>query len=223
MSITANKIMVGVPAGYLSPRLPFPPNPQFNVSVGVEIAPGLGISLDGKALLVGAEGHQGTTEVLGRLEDGTYPQRDTVVLRDGDQTDVDGFHDWQDYSLKGKAYDFLAAGDSDQQTFRVRETEDGLRVGSKYSGRSWTVKETPKGVTVKSDYEGGESFVVSTRNGVTTVDSNLPEQDFTITHGSQTAVIDGHYAFDDFVLTAKDGGRELKGHYPQQRFLINYK
>ena len=56
MSIAANRptLMVGVPTGYLSPQLPFPKNAESHVSVGVEIAPGLGIGLDGKTLLVGA-------------------------------------------------------------------------------------------------------------------------------------------------------------------------
>ncbi|HIB64616.1 MAG TPA: hypothetical protein EYO33_05790 [Phycisphaerales bacterium] len=226
-------IMVGVPVGYLSPRLPFPPNADYNCSVGVEIAPGLGVSLDGKALLVGAEGHQGKTDVLGRLEDGTYPQRDTVVLRSGDQTDVDGADTWRDFSLKGKARDFLAAGDSDRQNFTVKETENGLRVGSQFAGRAWTVENTADGVrrrrrawkafsSVRSDFAEGESFHVSVKDGVTTVDSSLPEQDFTVQRTESGAVIDGHYAFDDFQLSHTDDGYEFKGHYPQQKFLISY-
>lgn len=215
-------IMVGVPVGYLSPRLPFPPNADYNCSVGVEIAPGLGVSLDGKALLVGAEGHQGKTDVLGRLEDGTYPQRDTVVLRSGDQTDVDGADTWRDFSLKGKARDFLAAGDSDRQNFTVKETENGLRVGSQFAGRAWTVENTADGVSVRSDFAEGESFHVSVKDGVTTVDSSLPEQDFTVQRTESGAVIDGHYAFDDFQLSRTGDGYEFKGHYPQQKFLISY-
>ncbi len=219
------KLMVGVPAGYLSPRLPFPPNVSYNVAVGVELAPGLGVSLDGKALLVGAEGHQGRTEVTGHLveDDGKirYPQRDTVVLRGGDETVVDGYHDWQDYSLKGNSSDFAAAGDTPVQSFTVKETEDGLRVGSPYAARAWTVTNTDQGVTVHSDFDKGERFTVTTDGNVTTVDSNFDDQDFTVTRTADGgAVIDGHLKPEDFTFSKTDKGYDLQGYYPQQHFAI---
>lgn len=152
-------LMVGVPSAYLSPRLPFPPNPEYAVSVGVEIAPGLGVSLDGKTLLVGPEGHQGKTEILGRLSDGTMPQRDTVVLRSGDETVVDGYHDWQDYALKGKAQSFQAQGDSSVKNFNVDQTENGFRVDSQYPARAWTVEYQADGsAKVQSDFDRGETL-----------------------------------------------------------------
>lgn len=216
------QMMVGVPAGYLSPRLPFPPNVGYNVAVGVEIAPGLGISLDGKALLVGAEGHQGRTEIIGHLADGTYPQRDTVVLRSGDETEVDSLYDWQDYSLKGSASEFIAAGDTPVQSFSVKPTENGTRVGSPYAARAWSVTETENGVSVRSDFEDGERFEVSTKDGVTTVDSNFDEHDFTVTRNADGgAVIDGHYTTQDFTFAKTDAGYDLQGHYPQQHFAIS--
>lgn len=214
------KMMVGVPVGYLSPRLPFPPNPTYNCSVGVEIAPGLGVSLDGKALLVGADGHEGKTEVIGHLEDGTYPQRDYVVLRSGDETDVDSVNSWQDYSLKGAPKNFYAAGDSERQNFTVKETDNGFRVGSKFASRAWTVTNTEDGVSVRSDFADGETFNVSVKDGVTTVDSNFIDQDFTITKTDAGAKIDGHLAYEDFDFTKTDNGYDLKGYYPQQHFVI---
>lgn len=213
--------MAGVPAGYLSPRLPFPPNADYNVSVGVEIAPGLGISLDGKALLVGPEGHQGRTDIIGHLEDGTYKNRDTVVLRSGDETTVDGDQQWRDFSMKGKRRAFLAAGDTDRQGFTVASTDSGFRVKSKFAARAWTVSETPRGASVSSKYEDGERFTVRTQGNTTIVDSNLPDQDFTITRNADGSVlIDGKYSPDDFTFRSTDSGYELKGFYPQQHFKI---
>lgn len=223
LSASRPRLMVGVPTSYLSPRLPFPPNVDYNVSVGVELAPGIGVSLDGKALLVGPEGHEGQTKIDGHLADGTYKNRDSVVLRSGEDTQVDGFQDWQDYALQGSGQDFSAEGDSSLRSFTVKTTDDGFRVSSDYSARSWTVRHTPEGSVVESDFEGGEKFMVSGDGGQILIDSNLEDQDFTITEQSDgSKVIDGKYATDDFVFRATDSGHELKGHYPQQHFRVSY-
>lgn len=223
MSITAQRpnLMVGVPSGYLSPRVPFPPNVDYNVSVGVEIAPGLGISLDGKTLLVGAEGHEGKTEILGRLKDGTFPQRDTVVLRSGEDTVVDGHFGWQDYKLRGKGGSFTAEGDSVERGFTVTPTENGFRVENPKSARAWSVEGTDSGYSVVSDFAGGESFQVSKSGNTTLVDSSHPDQDFTVTQqGNGTAVVDGRYSTDDFSWNPTSRGFELQGHHPQQFFQV---
>jgi hypothetical protein len=223
ISTSAPKLMAGVPTAYLSPRLPFPPNVDYNVSVGVELAPGLGVSLDGKALLVGPGGRLGRTEITGRLADGTYPQRDSVVLRSEGETAVDGFHDWQDYTLKGSAQSFSAAGQDELRGFSVASTEDGFRVSSPYSARSWTVKTTDEGVSVRSDFADGEQFLVTSEAGVTTIDSNFDNQDFTVTRNADGgAVIDGHLLPEDFSFSPTGNGYELTGYYPQQRFVIAF-
>lgn len=224
MLATKPNLMVGVPSGYLSPRLPFPPNVEYNVSVGVEIAPGIGVSLDGKALLIGADGYQGTTEVIGHLEDGTYPQRDTVVLRTGEETGVDGHHAWQDYQLRGTPGRFSATNEDERKSFTVETTADGMRVESPFAARAWTVKQSGDGFTVKSDYEDGESFHVTRSGDTTTVDSNFENQDFTVTRNDDgTTTIDGHLKPEDFVFSPTESGYELTGHYPQQHFAINFK
>lgn len=223
MSIAATRpnLMVGVPSGYLSPRLPFPPNVDYNVAVGVEVAPGLGISLDGKTLLVGAQGHQGRTEILGRLKDGTMPQRDTVVLRGADETVVDGHYDWQDFRLKGSRDQFSAEHAELHKGFTVTPTENGFRVENPLAARAWTVEENEAGFAVRSDFAGGETFVVSKNGDTTLVDSNLAEQDFTITQKADgTAIIDGHYKVDDFTWNPTSNGYQLQGHHPQQRFEV---
>ena len=213
--------MAGVPSAYLSPRIP-PPNVGYNVSVGVEIAPGLGISLDGKALLVGPGGHQGRTDILGHLPDGSYKSRDSVVLSSDSETRVDGYHAWQDYSLYGSAEEFSAQGDSALRSFTVNPTDSGFEVKSEYSARTWTVSQDANSISVVSDYDDGERFVVSTQDGVTTVDSNFEGQDFTLTKQEDESVfIDGKLTTQDFTFKATDSGYDLKGHFPQQHFRVN--
>ncbi len=223
MSINANRpnLMVGVPTGYLSPRLPFPPNVEATATVGIELAPGLGISLDGKALLVGAAGHSGRTEITGRLKDGTFPQRDSVVLRSGEQTTVDGHYNWQDYKLEGSRDNFRATGEQVHHGFSVTPTDNGFRVENPKAARAWTVEANDGGYAVRSDFEGGETFQVSRQGNTTLVDSNLPDQDFTITQkDGGAAIIDGHLKTDDFSWTPTAQGFELQGHHEQQRFGI---
>lgn len=223
-TLSRPNLMVGVPSAYLSPRIPFPSNPEYTASVGVEIAPGLGVSLDGKTLLVGPEGHQGKTEILGRLSDGTMPQRDTVVLRSGDQTLVDGYYDWQDYALKGQAQSFQAQGDSPVKGFTVEQTESGFRVESQFPARAWTVEYNADGsARVQSDFDRAESFVVSTGAGVTKVDSSYDDHDFTVAKQANGEVsIDGRYSVQDFLFSQTEDGHQLKGHYPQQFFKVVY-
>lgn len=215
-------LMVGVPSGYLSPRLPFPPNVEYNVSVGVELAPGLGISLDGKAILVGAQGHQGRTEILGRLADGTLPQRDTVVLRRGEETVVDGHFDWQDYRLQSQGDRVTASGADVTKSFTVSPTPNGgFRVENPKAARAWTVEPHADGFSVKSDSPEAESFQVSRQGNATLVDSNFPDQDFTVlTQPNGAAIIDGHLRTEDFTWTPNAQGFVLQGHHEQQRFAV---
>ena len=216
-------LMVGVPSGYLSPQTPFPPNVEYNVAVGVEIAPGLGISLDGKTLLVGADGHQGRTDIIGHLKDGLYPQRDTVVLRGGEDTTVDGYYGWQDFQLKGKPGQFTAQHAEPNRGFTVTTTENGFRVENPKAARAWTVESNDAGFAVRSDFAEGETFQVSKNGSTTTVDSNFAEQDFSITQQSNgTAVIDGHYKVDDFTWNPTEKGYDLQGHYAHQHFAVGF-
>lgn len=215
------QLMVGVPSGYLSNRLPFPPNVEYNVPVGVEIAPGLGISLDGKTLLVGPDGHQGRTDIVGHLKDGLYPQRDTVVLRGGEETTVDGYYNWQDFKVKGQPGEFTAENENPVRGFSVTSTDNGFRVENPKAARAWTIEANEGGFSVRSDYEGGETFQISRNGNTTLVDSNLAEQDFTVTQQSNgAAVIDGHYKFDDFTWNPTAKGYDLQGHFEHQHFAI---
>lgn len=215
--------MVGVPTSYLSPQMP-PPNVGYNVSVGVELAPGLGVSLDGKALLVGPDGHQGQTDILGHLADGSMKTRDRVILRSADQTEVDGYHDWHDYTLKGTSTDFTAQAKEDDKSFTVTSTDNGFRVESPFTARAWTVSYQENRAIVRSDFQSGEHFEVSTDGAVTLVDSNLPEQDFTVTrHADGASTLDGTLRTEDFEFRPTNSGYDLKGFYPQQHFRLEEK
>lgn len=224
MSVTVSSrpnLMVGVPSGYLGSQLPFPPNVEYNVPVGVEIAPGFGISLDGKTLLVGAEGHQGRTEIIGHLKDGTLPQRDTVVLRGGGETTVDGFYSWQDFKLKGQAGQFSAENENAARGFTVTPTANGFRVENAKAARAWTVEANDGGFAVHSDFKDGETFQVSRNGNTTLVDSNFDDQDFTVTQQADgAAVIDGHLRTEDFTWNPTQKGFDLQGHYDQQHFQV---
>ncbi len=221
ISTTRPNLMVGVPSGYLSPRLPFPPNVEYNVPVGVEVAPGLGISLDGKTLLVGAAGHEGRTDIKGSLKDGKYPQRDTVVLRGNEQTSVDGHYNWQDFKLQGQASQFSAQNEDPLRSFNVTPTANGFRVENPKAARAWTVEANESGFSVRSDFDKGETFQVSKQGNTTTVDSNFDEQDFTVTQQSNgAAIIDGHLKIDDFTWNPTQSGFDLQGHHDHQRFQV---
>ena len=221
ISASRPNLMVGVPSGYLNSQLPFPPNVEYNVPVGVEIAPGLGISLDGKTLLVGAGGHQGRTDIVGHLKDGTLPQRDTVVLRNGDETTVDGHFNWQDFKLKGKADQFSAQNEDDVRGFSVTPTANGFRVENPKAARAWTVEANDGGFAVRSDFKDGETFQVSKNGNTTLVDSNFNDQDFSVTQQPNgAAIIDGHLRTEDFIWNPTEKGYDLQGHYDQQHFQI---
>ena len=185
-------------------------------------APGLGISLDGRALLVGPGGAEGNTEIVGHLEDGTYPQRDTTVTREGSVTNVDGHHgEWRDYVLDGQESDFVATGATELEGFSVTQTDNGFRVESDYAARAWNVEETADGFSVSSDFEDGERFQISQQGAVTTVDSNFEEQDFSVTRQADGSVaIDGHLVIEDFTFQSTEDGYLLEGYYPQQRFQL---
>lgn len=221
MSSIRPNLMVGVPSAYLSPRRPFPDNPQYNVAVGVEIAPGFGISLDGKALLVGADGHQGRTEILDHPAGGKGSILDTVVTRQQDLTIVDGEFNWRDYSLKGSRDGFTATGESPDVSFSVSQTPEGLRVESHKTARAWNVKATDSGYSIESDFAMGEKFQVTKEGNKTIIDSSFDDHDMALVASNDGSVfIDGKYPVQDFHWTPNSQGFELKGHHPQQHFHV---
>lgn len=221
IAATSPRLMVGVPTGYLSPQIP-PPS-QFVTTVGIEVEPGLGISIDGKAILVGPQDANEKVEILGRLEDGTYPQRDFLVTRQGLQSVVDGYYNHQDYKLDQKGNHLYVKGETDVESFTADYRANGFDINSKYSGRTYKVDVDGANATVKPAWQEGRQYQIEQRGNTTFVDGGHEDINFSFTRNSDGSItIDGKYAYNDFTIKEENGNLVLKGHYPQQKFVIKH-
>lgn len=222
MSITAAspRLMVGVPTGYLSPQIPAPD--QFNVAkVGIEIEPGLGISIDGKALLVGPKDATEKVDITGHLADGTYPQRDFQVTRQGLQAVVNGYYDRQDYSLDQKGNQLDVKGIDDYETFKANYRADGFDISNKYSGRCFKVDVNGSQATVVPGDAGGIQYKVTQDGNTTRVETGHVELDFSFTRKEDGSIfVDGQLKPDDWDIKREGGALVMQGYYPQQHYLI---
>jgi len=219
MHIAANsgpRLMVGVPAGSLVPLIP-PPD-QYSPTVGVELTPGLGISLDGKVLLVGQKGTEESLELIGHLPDGTYPQRDFRIRHAGDRTTVDGYYARQDFSLTRSGASLSVAGVNDRESFSA----EGLNVSSLYPARTWQVTMGERHAEVRSkDPLGARYLLLADQPNETRVYSTLATQDFTVRHHDDGRItVDGQAPHQDFTLTPTADGLVVQGHYPQQHYVL---
>lgn len=222
MAITAQspRLMVGVPTGYLSPQIP-PPATGHVAAVGIEIEPGLGISLDGKALLVGPKDAFEKQDIVGHLDGGTYPNRDFQVLRQGGQTTVNGYYDNQDYKLQQSGNRVDVKGQTDREDYSAIFRPDGIDVKSKWAARSYTVNVDGANASVKSDYADGIQYQLKQEGNTTRVSTGIPEADFTFTRqGDGSIVIDGNLKPQDFTIGRQDGALVVQGYYPQQKFVV---
>lgn len=222
MSITASspRLMVGVPTGYLSPQIP-PPNTYHVNSVGIEIEPGLGISLDGKAILVGPKEATDKFDIIGHLSDGTYPNRDFQVTRQGLQTLVNGHYDNQDYSLNQTGNQVDIKGKEDVHNVQAQYRADGIDVLSKYAARAYTVNVNGSEATVVSGYADAPKYKVTQEGNTTKVDAGFEEGNFSFTRKEDGSIfIDGQLKPQDFDIKREGGKLVVQGHYPQQRFVI---
>ena len=222
MSITAAspRLMVGVPTGFLSPQIP-PPNSYHVTSVGIEIEPGLGISLDGKAILVGPKEATDKFDIIGHLEDGTYPQRDFQVTRQSLQTIVNGRDNYQDYELNQQGSHLDVKGEDDVKSFTADYRADGMDVNSKYSGRTYHATVDGNKASVVSAWENGIKYDLTQEGNVTRVSTGHEECDFTFTRKDDGSIfIDGQLKPQDFNITHENGGLVVQGYYPQQHFVI---
>ncbi|MFN8608985.1 MAG: hypothetical protein U0931_15735 [Vulcanimicrobiota bacterium] len=222
MSITASspRLMVGVPTGYLSPQIP-PPNTYHVNSVGVEIEPGLGISLDGKAILVGPKDASEKFEIIGHLSDGTMPQRDFQVTRQGLQALVNGYYDNQDYSLNQQGNRLDVKGSEEVQNYSATYRADGIDVASKYPARAYTVNVNGSEATVVSAWQDGPKYKITQEGNTTRVDAGSPEGSFTFTRKDDGSIfIDGQLKPQDFDITRENGKLVVQGYYPQQHYVI---
>lgn len=222
MSITASspRLMVGVPTGYLSPQIP-PPNTYHVNSVGIEIEPGLGISLDGKAILVGPKETTEKFDIIGHLSDGTMPQRDFQVTRQGLQALVNGYYDNQDYSLNQQGNKLDVKGSEDVQNFSATYRADGIDVASKYASRAYTVNVSGSEATVVSAWENGPKYKITQDGDTTKVDAGFEEGNFTFTRKEDGSIfIDGQLRPQDFDIKRENGKLVVQGYYPQQHYVI---
>lgn len=222
MSISAAspRLMVGVPTGFLSPQIP-PPNSYHVTSVGIEIEPGLGISLDGKAILVGPKDQTEKFDIIGHLEDGTYPQRDFQVTRQGLQAVVNGYYDHQDYQLDQQGSQLTAKGQTDVESFGANYRDNGVDVTSKYPARAYTVNVDGANATVVPAWQDGIKYSLTQEGNVTKVTTGHEELDFTFTRKDDGSMfLDGQLKPQDFDIYRENGALIVKGYYPQQKFVI---
>lgn len=222
MSITASspRLMVGVPTGYLSPQIP-PPNTYHVNSVGIEIEPGLGISLDGKAILVGPKESNEKFDIIGHLSDGTQPQRDFQVTRQGLQALVNGHYDNQDYSLNQQGNQLDVKGSEEVKNFSATYRADGIDVASKYPARAYTVNVNGSEASVVSAWQDGPKYKITQEGNTTKVDVGSPEGSFTFTRKEDGCIfIDGQLKPQDFDIKRENGKLVVQGYYPQQHYVI---
>jgi hypothetical protein len=213
------KIIVGAPTGRLSPRIDTPnvhPSP-----IAIEITNGVGIGIDGESIIV-APGKEGEIEIIGHLEDGTYPQRDYKVTRKGETTVVDGYYNWQDYKITKSGDRMHIAGETPRETFDVVESGSGFKVSGQYPVQNYDVTFKGNETKVDNPVDIDDAYIV-TKGNVTTIKGAHEERDFTITRESNHMKIDGRYAFQDFDITWNDKEIVVKGHYPHQTQIIRFK
>lgn len=212
-------LMVGAPTGRLSPLIP--PPQRFPVPVALEIADGIGIGLDGESLVVGHDSRPGRITIVGHLQDGTFPQRDFTISRDGFTTTVDGHYDWQDYRIVRDGASTRIENESPRESSTVTRTGDGLQVDNPFAAGRFQIRHEGAATIVDCEYDGND-YKVSREGNVTRIEGPIPERSFQVTsHDDGSATVDGHYAFQDFTITPTDKGFLVQGHHPQQRFEVS--
>lgn len=213
------KLMAGAPTGFLSPQVP-PPS-DYVVSLGLEIAPGIGISLDQKAILIGQNVGQDKLDIIGHLDDGTYPQRDFKVSRQGDSTTIDGKYGWQDYSLQRQGGKVVVTGDEARRSFDAFE-KDGLpQTTGKMPAKTFTTVREGNSIQVNPGWEGGPHYTITQEGATTKVKSDYEDMDFTLTRRDDGSfLVDGKLNPQDFVITPQGQGWLVKGYYATQKYTI---
>lgn len=220
MMNTALRLMSGVVTGYLTPIVPAPK--PLTITVGVEIEPGLGISLDGHALLVGPKEAQESFEIHGHPEFGV-PVRDFQIHRHGNLTEVDGCHAHQDYRLEMQARQLRVVGETALESFRTSYRCDGFDVGSPYSNRSYKVDIRGSRATVKPGSGDGMRYQVAQDGNRTRVRAGYGGGELVFERQADGSIlVDGPLNTQDFRLSPSASGQgwELSGFYPHQGYQI---
>ena len=197
-------LMVGAPTAHLTTTAPTVKSPNIGISLGGN----LGISLDGRTLLVGHD-QPGKMVIDGRTEDGSLPQRVFEVNNDGAQTRINGYYQHQDFTLTADSID----GNDRTDDVKVVHGDDFIRVESPFPARSFTARQKTDSIEVTSG-TGVRYTITETDDLGLSVQSSIPYESFTIDQNG----IDGNYAYQDF----KFEGHQIEGLYPQQQISIQY-
>jgi hypothetical protein len=211
--------MAGAPTGFLSPQIP-PPN-TYVVPIGLEFAPGLGISLDGKAILVGHNGAAGKFSIIGHLDDGTMPQRDFKVSRDGKNSEIKSVYDWQNYSLKNHDGVTDFKGETDRESFTAKESPTAPQTKGAFPAKTFATKPSGDSADVKAGYDEGPHYVLTQQGKTTLVNAGDEEMNFSLTKNDDGSFeTKGKYLFQNFKFSPDGDSWVVKGYYPQQKYVI---
>ena len=103
--------------------------------------PGIGIGINGETLIVDDHVQANTTTITGHLDDGTYPQRDYTVQKDGQGAHIDGVYDWQKMGMVRNGNKLGIKGETDRESSEVTSLPKGLVVDSPYPGKRYSVTD----------------------------------------------------------------------------------
>jgi hypothetical protein len=213
------RVLVGAPTGSLNPQIPSPVyRPQ---AVAIEIADGIGFGIDGESLVVDDGGVNGKTTITGHLDDGTYPQRDFVVTRDGADTKVDGYYDWQKYAMHRDKNVLHINGADASTSSTVTTTVDSTVVDGAYPAQRYYIGQSGTDV-VTVDNAGDPNYNAQIVYGDDhiSIKSDIPERCFEIDKTPNGFHVQGMYRFQDFDVTRTDKGFVIQGLYPQQKYVV---
>lgn len=212
------KVIVGIPTGRLAPLIDMPnvhPSP-----IAIELDRGIGIGIDGESIIISPYPRSETIEIKGRLEDGTYPQRDYKAVRDGaGKTVVDGYYDWQDAEMNQEGKTTLIKGETNRESFKVTEEPDNIKVEGDYAVQNYNIAKGGK----ETNVDGWDTIYdakITQQDNTLQIKGDFPERDFTITKEGNKFKVDGHYAFQDFEITVNNDSIIVEGCYPHQKHVI---
>lgn len=214
LSADSPQLMVGVPAAFLTPGAR-PPASGNVPRVGIELEPGLGLSLDGRALLVGANGTLSEQNLLqnvsGKAVHISRQGGDTVV---GDQAHP-GFR------LTQTDGHVSATGSSDGDSFQAQVCPAGADLQSPAPARSYTVRYQPGGASVQPGWSGGISYSLQQDGATTRITTGHPQADLTVTRqGDGSVSVRGALNSQNFLIRRGDDGLSIQGYYPQQSYTL---
>lgn len=213
------RVMIGANSASLNPLVPSPvyrPAP-----VAIEIEPGIGFGIDGETLVVSDGVAEGTTTIGGRFPDGTYPQRDFVVVRHGSETTIDGFYDWQDYTLRrsGNKVD-VACGNPDFSA-SITDGPNGPVGAGPFAAQSYQVTSQGNQTRVQGFDDMHSATIVRDGDKMKIIGA-VPERSFELTRTPNGFHVQGELRTQDFDVTRTADGFVIQGHYPHQRYVVRH-